>query len=230
MPAFFVIALILALGLANYARVRFLAALREGGQMKSPDGQTAAAVAREFLDAGGAAEVRIMEHSGLVTDYFDPKRRTLFLHPDVMNSASASAWCLALHEAAHAMQAESMRTALDMRMSNIKLTRYVPALAGLAVVVLGFLRRPPFGIGWRLLALVWFVVMLLNAMSLPVEFNASRRAMFFLEGKLRGNDKLLERFARLMTGIAWRDTAAFLRSPVYCMFGLLPVGGRLRPK
>lgn len=198
--------------------------------MKSPDGQTAAAVAREFLDAGGASDVRIVEHAGLVTDYFDPARRTLFLHPDVMNNASGAAWSIALHEAAHAMQAETMRTALDMRRSNIKMTRYVPGLTALAVVVLGFLRRPPFGIGWRLLALVWFVVMLLNALSLPVEFNASRRALVFLEGKLRGNDKLLERFARLLNGIAWRDTAAFLRSPVYCLFGVLPVGGTLRPR
>ena len=60
--------------------------------------------------------------------------------------------------------------------TNIKLTRYVPALSGLVVLALAVLRRPPIGIGWRILALVWFGVMLLNLLSLPVEFNASARA------------------------------------------------------
>lgn len=230
MTAIFIIALLLTLGIANFARLRFENAMREGVRMKSPDKQTASQVVRDFLDACGETEVRIVEHAGLVTDYYDAKRRTLFLHPDVMNSTSAAAWCVALHEAAHAMQSGSMRAALDMRMSNIKATRYVPALAAIAVVVLGFLKRPPFGIGWRLLAVVWLVVMLLNLLSLPVEFNASRRAMVFLEGRLRGDDKILERFARMLKGMAWRDTAAFLRSPVYCLFGILPVGGAMRPR
>ena len=230
MLAIFVIALVLSVGIANFGRGRFEGAMKLGAKCKSPGGQTAAEVAREFLDAGEAADVRIVEHNALVTDYFDAGRRTLFLHPDVMNSPSTAAWAIALHEAAHAMQSNTMRAALDMRRSNIRLTRYVPALSAAMFAVLGFLRRPPFAIGWRIVAAIWFVVMLLNVLSLPIEFNASQRALAFLERKLRKNPEALDQFGRLLGGVAWRDTAAFLRSPLYCLFGALPVGGALRPR
>jgi uncharacterized protein len=225
-----VIALVLALGTANFGRTRFEGAMRTGARLRSPGGQTAAEVAREFLDDGDAADVKIVEHNALATDYFDPGRRTLFLHPDVMNSPSAAAWAVALHEAAHAMQGGPMRAAFDLRRSNIKLTRYAPALSAALFAALGFLRRPPFAIGWRIVAAIWFVVMLLNVLSLPIEFNASQRALAFLERKLRKNPEILEHFGRLLGGVAWRDTAAFLRSPLYCLFGALPVGGALRPR
>lgn len=228
--AIFVIALIVTLGVALFARGRLEDVMKAGARLKSPGGQTAAEVAREFLDDGDASDVRIVAHNALVTDYFDPKRRTLFLHPDVMNSPSAAAWAIALHEAAHAMQIKSMRPALDLRLSNIRLTRYMPTFSAVMFAVLGFLQRPPFSVGWRIVVAIWFVVMLLNVLSLPIEFNASRRALAFLERKLRNNPEMLEQFGRLLGGVAWRDTAAFLRSPLYCLFGALPVGGSLRPR
>ncbi len=230
MLTLFALALLLSIGVANFGRGRFENAIQTGRRLKSPGGQTAAEVAREFLDAGEASDVKIVEHNALVTDYFDPVRRTLFLHPDIMRSASAAAWAVTLHECAHAMQSQTMRAALDMRLSNIKLTRYVPTLSVVMFVVLAFLKRPPFSIGWRIVAATWFVVMALNVLSLPIEFNASQRALAFLERKLRKSPEALEQFARLLSGVAWRDTAAFLRSPLYCLFGALPVGGTLRPR
>ncbi|HEY2574569.1 MAG TPA: zinc metallopeptidase [Verrucomicrobiaceae bacterium] len=230
MLTIFVIALLLSVGAANFGRVRFEEAMKLGSRLKSPGGQTAAEVAREFLDTFEATDVMIVEHNALVTDYFDPVRRTLFLHREIMQGTSAAAWAVALHEAAHATQTNTMRAALDMRRSNIKLTRYVPALSAAMFAVLGFLRRPPFAIGWRLVAAIWFVVMALNLLSLPIEFNASQRALAFLERKLRKHPEALERLGKLLSGVAWRDTAVFLRSPVYCLFGALPVGGTLRPR
>ncbi len=227
MPGIFIILLIASLAVAFFAKQRYEAALAHGMKAAMPGGQTAAEVAREFLDANEASDVKIAEHSATVTDYFDPKRRCLFLHRDVMNGRSAAAWAIALHEAAHAAQPA---TPVEMRLGNIKLTRYVPALTALACMVLGFLKRVPFPIGLRITAVIWFVIMLLNVMSLAVEFNASARAMAFLERKLSRYHDLLEHLPRILRGVAWRDTAAFLRSPVYCLFGLLPVGGRLRPK
>ncbi len=227
MPGIFVIFLIAALAVAFFAKQRYEAAFAYGIKAAMPGGQTAADVAREFLEANEAADVKIVEHSATVTDYFDPKRRCLFLHRDVMNGRSAVAWAIALHEASHAAQPVK---SVEIRMSNIKLTRYVPALTALAFLVLGFLKRVPFPIGLRITAVIWFIIMLLNVMSLAVEFNASARAMAFLEQKLSRCDSLLETLTRVLKGVAWRDTAAFLRSPLYCLFGLLPVGGKLRPR
>ena len=226
----FVIMFLLAIGIANFARQRFDDAMKSDGKPVLPTKTTAGAIAREFLDENEATEVKIVEHNGLVTDYFDAKRRVLFLHRDTMNGTGAAAWALALHEAAHATQIGPMLAAVQMRASNIKLTRYVPALSGIAFLLLGFLKRVPFPIGWRIVAVIWFVVMALNAFSLPVEFNASQRALAFLASRLRKDPEDLEELAHALKGVAWRDTAAFLRSPVYCLFGALPVGGAMRPR
>lgn len=227
MSGIFFIPLIVAVVIAFFAKRRYEAAFAHGMKAAMPGGQTAAEVAREFLDANEAPDVKIMEHSATVTDYFDPKRHCLFLHRDVMNGNSAAAWAIALHEAAHAAQPPAP---VEMRLNNIKLTRYVPALTALAFLVLGFLKRVPFPIGLRIMGVIWFVVMLLNVMTLAVEFNASARAMAFLERKLSRYHELLDHLPRILKGVAWRDTAAFLRSPLYCLFGLLPVGGKLRPR
>lgn len=230
MFAIIVIGVILAIGIANFARTRFEEASRLGAKTGAPEKQTAAEVAREFLDAADAGDVKIAEHNGLVTDYFDASRRTLFLHRDVMNGASLTAWAVALHEAAHATQGGASRKALEWRMTCIRATRYLPTLIAVACLALGFLKRLPWPMGFRIIALSWFIIMLLNAMSLPIEFNASQRALAFLERKLRKHPALLEQIELVLKGIAWRDTAAFLRSPVYCLFGALPVGGALRPR
>jgi Zn-dependent membrane protease YugP len=161
MTSFFVIALVLALGIANFARQRYEVALQRG-RRPSPLPQTAAQVAREFLDSVDASDVKIVQHNGFISDYFDPKRKCLFLHRDVMQSKTEAAWAIALHEAAHAAQMRGMMTALDMRLGNIRLTRYAPALAGLLIVVMGIMKRPPLGIGWKILALIWAGIMLLN--------------------------------------------------------------------
>lgn len=225
-----VLGVILAIGIANFARERFDAASRVGASTAVPERQTAAEVAREFLDAAGAEDVRIVEHNALVTDYFDARRRTLFLHPDVMSGATITAWAIALHEAAHATQGGASRSALEWRMTCIRATRYLPTLIAVVCVILGFLKRLPWPMGLRITALSWFLIMLFNALSLPIEFNASQRALAFLERKLRKNPELLEKLEAVLKGVAWRDTAAFLRSPLYCLFGALPVGGTLRPR
>jgi Zn-dependent membrane protease YugP len=229
MILFFVIALVLAVGIANFARQRYDTALQIG-RRAAPLPQTAGEVAREFLDSFEASDVKIVEHNGFITDYFDPQRRCLFLQRAVMNGKNEAAWGVALHEAAHGVQLRGMAGALELRSSNIKLTRYVPMLATIFVVVLGILKRPPLTFGWRILAVIWAIVMILNAMSLPIEFHASNLAKAFLERKLRSNSEALERLSAVLSGVAWRDTAAFLRSPMYCFSALLPVGGRMRPK
>ncbi len=229
MNTVFIIALVLAIGIANLARIRY-EAVRLGRKRPAPEKLTGGEIAREFLDASDASDIRIVEHDGFISDYFDPKRRCLFLSPEVLKSRSEAAWATALHEAAHALQLRSMSTSLDMRMSNIKLTRYVPMLAALLVIVLGFLRRPPIPIGWKILAIILFIVMLLNVMSLPIEFHASRLAIAFLERRLQRHPEALESLQQQLKAMAWRDTAVFLQSPRYCFSALLPVGGRLRPK
>ena len=185
---------------------------------------------REFLDANEAQDVQIVEHTALVSDYFDPKRRTLFLNRSTMHGTDAGSWAVALHEAAHALQGGDARKALDWRLGNIRLARYAPTVVVATCFLLTFLKRLPFRSTLFICGALIALIMLLNVMSMPVEMNASQRAQAWLEEKLRRHPALLEVFTALLSQVAWRDTGAFLRSPMYCLHGLLPVGGKLRPR
>lgn len=229
MIAPFVIILVLCFGVARYAMQRCDAAIAQGRKFSIPGGHTAGEIVREFLDANGASDVKLIEHTAMVSDYFDAGRRCLFLNKSVMDGTDAGALATAMHEAGHAMQGGSA-AALNWRMGSIKLTRYVPALAAAALLVLSFLKRMPVSSSLRLLAVVCFFIMLMNVLSLPIEFNASQRAQAFLEERMARHSRFVETMSSLLRGVAMRDTGGFLRSPMYCLFGLMPAGGKLRPQ
>jgi Zn-dependent membrane protease YugP len=223
-----VLLLAFSVGLARYAMQRHQDAMKMGAGHTMPGGQTAAEVAREFMDDNEARDVQIVEHNALVSDYYDPKRRTLFLNRATMDGTSAAAWALALHEAAHALQEGEARKALDRRLSNIRLARYAPTIIAVACLTLGFLKRLPFRHALLICGILFAVIAVLNIMSMPVEVNASQRVQAWIEYKLRKHPALLEIFTALLARVAWRDSGALARSPVYLLTGMLPVGGKLR--
>ena len=225
-----VILLLLSIGIARYAAQRHEAALRTGARHGMPGGQTAAEAAREFLDANEAKDVQILEHTAMVSDYFDPKRRTLFLTRATLNGTDAGSWAVALHEAAHATQEGDALKALNWRQGNIRLARYGPTLVAVVCLALTFLKRLPFRSTLLICGVLFALIMLANALSMPVEFNASRRVQAWIDEKLRKHPALQELFANLLSGVAWRDTGVFVRSPLYFIFSLLPGGGKLRPR
>lgn len=223
-----IILLVLSIGVARYAMRRHEEAVKVGARHTMPGGQTAGEVAREFLEACEAKDVQIVEHTALVSDYFDPKRRTLFLTKATMNGTDAGSWAIALHEAAHATQEGEARKALDWRLGNVLLARYAPSVVGLACLVLAFLKRLPFPRALLICGIVFALIMALNVMSMPIEMNASQRAQAWIEDKLRKHPALIEVFTALLARVAWRDTGVFAKSPTYFLFGMLPVGGKLR--
>jgi uncharacterized protein len=223
-----IILLLLSIGIARYAMQRYEEGIKAGARHTMPGGQTAGEVAREFLDANDATDVQILEHTALVSDYFDPKRRTLFLNRATMGGTSAASWAIALHEAAHATQEGEGLKAFEWRLGNIKLARYAPTVIGIACIVLTFLKRLPFQRTLLICGVLFALIMALNVMSMPIEVNASQRAQAWIEDKLRKHPALIEVFTALLGRVAWRDTGVFVRSPTYLLFGMLPVGGKMR--
>lgn len=224
-----ILLLLIAIGISRFAMQRYEQALILGARRTVPGAQTAGEAAREFLDANDASDVQIMEHNAMVSDYFDPSRRVLFLNKAVIQGTDAASWSIALHEAAHATQQGEEKKALIWRLGNVRLARYAPAVIGIAAIILAFVKRAPrpalFACG-----IAFFLIAMLNAMSMAVEFNASQRVAAWLERKLRRHSDVLDLFRQILPRVAWRDTGALIRSPMYLLFGMLPVGGRLRPK
>lgn len=214
---------------ARYAAQRSDGAMQAGAKLTVPGGQSAREVAREFLDENGAEDVQILEHTALVSDYFDPKRRVLFLNKKTAEGNDAAAWSVALHEAAHALQTGESLKALQWRIGNIQLTRYAPGILAFLGILFVILKRLPFRSAVLICGGICAIIMLVNMLSTPIEFNASQRALAWLENKLKKHPNVINAMTPILHGIAWRDTAIFLRSPIYCLFGLLPVGGKIRP-
>ncbi len=223
-----ILLLLLSIGVARYAMQRYEEAVRLGSRHTMPGGQTAGEVAREFLDANEAQGVQILEHTAMVSDYFDPKRRTLFLNRKTMQGTDAASWAIALHEAAHALQEGEGRKALEWRLGNVKLARYGPPLVALVCLVLMVLKRLPFRSVLLICGILFALIMAVNIMSMPIEVNASQRVQAWIEDKLRKHPALVEVFTTLLALVAWRDTGALARSPMYFLYGALPAGGKLR--
>jgi Zn-dependent membrane protease YugP len=225
-----IILLVIAIGISRFALQRYEQGVTLGAKQTAPGAQTAAEVARQFLDENDASDVKIVEHNAMVSDYFDQGRRVLFLNKSVMQGTDVASWSIALHEAAHATQKGEEGKALGWRMGNIRLARYAPALIGIVALVFVFLKRLQTRPALFACGIAFFLIVMLNAMSMAVEYNASQRVVAWLERKLRRNSDMLDLFRQILPRVAWRDTGALIRSPMYLLFGMLPVGGRLRPK
>jgi Zn-dependent membrane protease YugP len=137
-------------------------------------GLTGAQVARQILDRNGLEEVPVDEaNGGTLSDHYDPRKRSLHLSPPVYEPTTVAAAAVAAHESGHALQHASGYTALRLRSAMFP----VVAIASntwiwllLAGVILGALNLIAIAI------LVYAVAVAFHLVTLPVEFNASRRA------------------------------------------------------
>lgn len=226
-----IITLLLIFGASRWSLQRYEAAIARGSRQKVPLPFTGEEIAIEFLKDSGVTDVQVVEHNGVVTDYFDPSRRRLFLRRDFKDGRSLAAWAVALHEAAHALQTGDALTELKWRRSCITLTRYVPVLSLILVVALKFLRvMPSFRVGLMMAAAACAVVLLLNIGSLAIERNANLRLRRFLDERLGQHGEAHEALESILSATALREVGDLLRSPRYFFLSALPGTSSSRPK
>lgn len=145
---------------------------------------TGAQAAQRVLSANGVSGVRIERVSGKLTDHFDPRTNVIRLSEDVYDSTSTAAIGVACHEAGHAVQYAQNYGPIKLRAAIIPATnigsRLAMPLILLGLVLSAFMPMSYWvvylGIGCFALSLVFQLV------TLPVEFNASRRAMVAIDG------------------------------------------------
>ena len=163
------------LALAAQAWVK--SAYSKYGKVMTRQGQPAAQVAQQILHENGNDAVSIVPISGQLTDHYDPRSETLSLSEGVFNSPSVAALGIAAHEAGHAMQKMEGYGPLAVRSALVPVVN-ISSTLGIPVVIAGlvFSIRPlvTFGIILFALAVVFALV------ALPVEFNASKRAIRML--------------------------------------------------
>ena len=181
--------------LAMVAQARVSSTFHRYQQVPNRRGMTGRQAAEQVLRAHGVNDVQIERISGKLTDHYDPRSNVIRLSQAVYDSTSVAAVGVAAHEAGHAVQYATDYGPIRMRNAIIPMSNFGSQLSFILLLVgLLFYNEMLFGLG----VIFFSVAMLAQIITLPVEFNASSRAMQTLESahilddeELRGAKKVL---------------------------------------
>ena len=192
-----------------YAQFKVQGNFKKYSNVRAMRGLTGAQAARRMLDAAGLHDVAIEQIRGSLTDHYDPRYRVLRLSQTVYGVNSVAAVSVACHEAGHAIQHEEEYTPLLMRNNIVPIVNFASQLSW-PLIVFGIILGASSGIGDMLFmigVIAFLAVILFHAITLPVEFNASSRAMaqmeslgIIMDDEKRGARKVLS--AAAMTYVA----------------------------
>ena len=205
-----------------YCQIKVKRAFRRYSSVHAMCGMTGAQAAARLLQLNGITDVQIRQIGGTLTDYYDPKNKVICLSGDVYNATSVAAIGVACHEAGHACQHAQGYAPLKIRNAAIPATRIGSSL-GIPLVLLGmvFTWRPLIMVGIVLYALV----ALFQLLTLPVEFNASRRALQTIESNQFLTEQEYRGAKKVLTAAALTYVAA-LASALATLLRLLLLAGR----
>lgn len=227
----YLILIIPCLILSLWASARVNSTFRRYSEHLSSRGITGAQAAQRVLSANGVSNVRIERVSGNLTDHFDPKSNVIRLSDSVYNSTSTAAIGVACHEAGHAVQYAQEYAPIKLRAAIIPITNFGSKLA-MPLILLGILLSALISASYTLVYLgiaCFGLSLVFQLITLPVEFNASRRALeairesnILSDNEIKGARKTLSAAAMTYVAATAVSLAQLLRLLV--LFG----GGRSR--
>ncbi len=187
-------------------------------------GLTGFDAARAILDRNGLSHIRIERVGGELTDHYDPRANVIRLSDSVYGSTSVAAVGVAAHEAGHAVQYAVGYYPIKLRNSIIPITQFGSSLST-PLVILGIVFSWDFLITAGIL--LFCGVVLFQAVTLPVEFNASRRAITTLRDDAFLDDDELRGAKKVLTAAAMTYVAAMV-SALLSLVRLLVLSKRRR--
>ncbi|MBC9783272.1 peptidase [Heliobacillus mobilis] len=163
--------------LAMYAQYKVSSTFSKYSSVSARSGNTGAQVARGILDANGLYDVPVEMGQGMLSDHYDPRARAVRLSPDVYHGNSVASLGVAAHEVGHAIQHAKGYAPLALRHAFVPVAN-LGSMAAMPLFLLGFFLHFPTLI---LFGIIFFsAAVLFQVITLPVEFNASNRAMQML--------------------------------------------------
>ena len=146
----------------------------------SPGGLTGAQIAQKMLNDNGIYDVQVTCIKGQLTDHYDPTKKTVNLSEDVYRSNSVSAAAVAAHECGHAVQHKVGYAPLRLRTALVPADNISSKLS-MFVIILGMIFIEAFPVLFWVGIAMFAMVFLFSVVTLPVEFNASKRALAWLQ-------------------------------------------------
>jgi Zn-dependent membrane protease YugP len=171
--------LIVPLILGFWAQRKVTGTFAKWSQVRSSAGRSGAEVARAILDRNGLQDVEVLHTPGQLTDHYDPRNRTVNLSDDVFGSNSVAAISVAAHEVGHAIQHQKSYAPLAIRSALFPAAQF-GSTAFMPLFIVGILLAmagAAFGSTMILIAIIAYsFAVLFQLVTLPVEFDASKRA------------------------------------------------------
>lgn len=214
-----------ALALVIVAQVWVKSSFGRYSKVYNRRGLTGRDAARLVLDQAGLHHVQIEMVSGRLTDHYDPRAQVIRLSPDVYNQPSIAAVGVAAHEAGHAVQHATGYAGIKVRNAILPISSYGPSI-GVLVLFLGAM------LNFR--SLIWIGLLLFSfaflfqLVTLPVEFNASRRALAVIKesGMLTEEERAGAR--KVLTAAAMTYVAAMLQTLMTLLYYIARFAGGSR--
>lgn len=223
-PTYILVIIGAILSLAASAKVK--STFAKYSKIRSGTGMTGAQAAKRVLDSAGIYGVRIERVSGELTDHYDPRSKVLRLSEGVYNSSSIASVGVAAHECGHAIQDDKGYVPLVLRSTLVPVASFGSKLSFPLIilgVILGF-SKPLIYIG----IIMFSLAVLFQIITLPVEFNASRRAVDLIErtGILYGDE--IKGTKKVLSAAALTYVASAASSVLMLLRLVLLYGGRGR--
>ena len=218
----YVLLLIPVLVLSLWAQIQVSGNFRRYSGVVNRRRLTGAQAAEAVLRAHGVYDVPIRPCRGSLTDHYDPRDNTIYLSQDVYDAPTVAAVGVACHEAGHAVQYAVGYGPIKVRTAIIPVTQFGSRFAFILLLIgLLLYSRPLFLVG----ILLFSLTTVFQLVTLPVEFNASHRALETIEGQGLLDGEELTGARKVLRAAAMTYVAALLMSLVHLLrFGLIFVG------
>ena len=221
---YYLILVVPALLFAAWAQAQVSGAYNRYSRVRVSRGMTGAMAARRILDDNGLTGVRVERVAGKLSDHYDPGERVVRLSAGVYDSDSVASLGVAARECGHAVQHATHYAPLTFRNAIIPITNFGSKLSIPLIIVGLFLSGTLVDIGLLLFSLV----AVFQLVTLPVEFNASSRALATLENGNFLDRRELEGARKVLRAAALTYVAALLVSVAQLMRLILLFGNRRR--
>ena len=197
-----------ALGLAMWAQMRVKSAYSRYSQVGTRRRLQGAQVARDILNAGGLRHVTIQGTPGELSDHYNPKDETVNLSPTIYGGTSIASVAIAAHEVGHALQHAQGYMPVIWRARLVPMAN-IGSWAAFPLFFIGMFLHAGIGSFLMNLGIAFFAgALLFHLVTLPVEFNASRRALTILENSAYLTGDEMDGARAVLRAAAWTYVAS----------------------
>ena len=171
---------------------RLKSKVKKYSQIPTVSGLSGKEIAEKMLNDNGIWDVKVVSVPGKLTDHYNPMDKTINLSPDIYQGRHVTAAAISAHECGHALQHATAYQWLEMRSQMVPIVNFSNRMMG-TVFIIGLIGGSFIGLGFSQLILLFIILQAIvtafTLITLPVEFDASRRALIWLKSSNITNDE-----------------------------------------